>query len=1206
MTPACRDVEDWPELLAGPMVRRVTRQTAGVFIATSVGGTVRLAVKRGQHTYAEIAAGDFTGSAVNLRRIGRRLWVAHVEAPLPAGTAAGEVVSYDIELNTSAGLRRLNDLHELGAGGADQIQLQTPLGYAPAMLPSFLVPPSTSSALRLIHSSCRRPAGGREGEPDALALVDEVIALSLGRAVPMPAADAPPPASNRERPHQLVLTGDQIYADDVAGSLLAALSEAGAELLGWDEELPGVVSNWNGFIVDPGWRSRYLALQEIKEVVPVGEYDYSANHLLTFGEWCAMYLFVWSDALWARSEDGLAVELPDPGDRLPIEKFDQALNFVNRFITVVPEAAWFTKGLETALFLDEFPAAIADAWEESKPQAERFGASVRRVRRMLANVATYTIFDDHEITDDWFLNRAQADKLLGNRDEPPDADPEQMDGGWSAESGRRLLRNGLSAYAIFQHWGNEPGDFARGKPGDRLLGLWEVTQAGGGTVSPPHLAGREQPVGAPMDPVTHDADALLGFDPFPSEVKPAGTPRTEWGRFRWDYVVPFASHRLLVLDTRTWRFFPDATPFAWPQNLDPAERTPSDTATLDYIEAAAAAWADAAATAGTVGGTAFADLLTACLAAARAPDAPATEAHLLEVADALDALVASTPPPWTAVNAITVTLETGRLRDFLEPADGDASGDVDRRDQLWEAASRLRRIASLRTATTSEPLGHSIAALAGLLETAETGSTRALAGSAARVLAACGTDVLAIFTERIDLEASLALAVNEGGAAVAAALELLHADERSSWFFRDGTNQLGAALISQEALRFQLTEAIDASAHAPPTIIVSAAPIFGNPVVEAAQRAMLVKDTLMGLAAAEEEEYEAWSVNSTALCDLLLAGRALERCVVLSGDVHYANTSVNDVELLDDDAGVVLTRYIQLTSSAARNADGKTLAGGYADDALWTACGEMRLEQLSLQKLTAPGGPPPPGGFGSAELWGGWLAEVAWGWLDPAGRVEDLAEWLGAEIEDLAMTPLEVLRSMVEQPINSLTSWAAEAAYTVYSWGHAFDELREDPLKAMFGEYLLARDVLRQQLIDLYEQVGVDPSVGVQVRRTMLRDLRDARLDAYRAGDRFDVDEEKYTKAWTHVQFVQTVGASNVGLLRFVTRSGAITGVRHELLWYPVAEAESADEFHFFPVPDGLVVGGDVPRVDWMGTLHEGAWTTYAHRTDDHCPPADR
>ena len=44
----------------------------------------------------------------------------------------------------------------------------------------------------------------------------------------------------QKRPHQLFLTGDQIYADDVADVLLFMLMDASETLLGWSEKLPEV------------------------------------------------------------------------------------------------------------------------------------------------------------------------------------------------------------------------------------------------------------------------------------------------------------------------------------------------------------------------------------------------------------------------------------------------------------------------------------------------------------------------------------------------------------------------------------------------------------------------------------------------------------------------------------------------------------------------------------------------------------------------------------------------------------------------------------------------------------------------------------------------------------------------------------------------------------------------------------------------------
>ena len=39
-------------------------------------------------------------------------------------------------------------------------------------------------------------------------------------------------------------------------------------------------------------------------------------------------------------------------------------------------------------------------------RAEVFRAAVPRVARALANVATYMVYDDHEMTDDWYLSQS--------------------------------------------------------------------------------------------------------------------------------------------------------------------------------------------------------------------------------------------------------------------------------------------------------------------------------------------------------------------------------------------------------------------------------------------------------------------------------------------------------------------------------------------------------------------------------------------------------------------------------------------------------------------------------------------------------------------------------------------------------------------------------------------------------------------------------
>jgi hypothetical protein len=63
------------------------------------------------------------------------------------------------------------------------------------------------------------------------------------------------------------------------------------------------------------------------------------------------------------------------------------------------------------------------------------------VRRVLANVPTYMIFDDHDVTDDWNLTARWRDRAR------------------ASPAGRRIVANALAAYWAFQGWGNDPGQF---------------------------------------------------------------------------------------------------------------------------------------------------------------------------------------------------------------------------------------------------------------------------------------------------------------------------------------------------------------------------------------------------------------------------------------------------------------------------------------------------------------------------------------------------------------------------------------------------------------------------------------------------------------------------------------------------------------------------------------------------------------------------
>ncbi len=137
--------------------------------------------------------------------------------------------------------------------------------------------PRRSATSCLAQGSCRRTnAAG----PDAMAYLDDLIAdhrLDLTR-----------------RPQQLFLTGDQIYADDLAGCLLPQINAIGRELLGFTETLP--IDNR----AVPVTIEEFPVQRRRKVVREIGRFSTTdgLHHLLSYGELLAMHLLVWSPSLW--------------------------------------------------------------------------------------------------------------------------------------------------------------------------------------------------------------------------------------------------------------------------------------------------------------------------------------------------------------------------------------------------------------------------------------------------------------------------------------------------------------------------------------------------------------------------------------------------------------------------------------------------------------------------------------------------------------------------------------------------------------------------------------------------------------------------------------------------------------------------------------------------------------------------------------------
>ena len=316
-------------LLAGPVLRRADRDHVCVWICTVGPARPALWVYRTSGGPGE-ALGSGTAESV---RLGERLYVHLLIATPRAGWfPAGELLVYDVELGTGDTVRRLAELGLPGGAGA--------LCYAGFSLPSFFFQ-APDGPLHVLHGSCRKLHG--KGE-DAFWCADQLLAST--------AADL------TRRPAALLLTGDQIYGDDVAPGLTGHLNRAGSYLTGRPEQIPGIPPPDT---LTGGGRQRWIRGQACFTS------PHAANHLMTFGEYAALHLMAFSDTPWPADITGLA-------------------NDAER---------------------------AAGSARKRRRAGELAGAraALPAVRRVLANTPTYMIFDDHDVTDDWNLTARWRDRV---------------------------------------------------------------------------------------------------------------------------------------------------------------------------------------------------------------------------------------------------------------------------------------------------------------------------------------------------------------------------------------------------------------------------------------------------------------------------------------------------------------------------------------------------------------------------------------------------------------------------------------------------------------------------------------------------------------------------------------------------------------------------------------------------------------------------
>ncbi len=364
-----------PTLLAGPILRRTLPNEVTFWAVVSKDIShciIRLSKENSDKPCQPI---DFSISNEHLIKISPNCWILLAHFPLTQ--TLDRHFSYDIIDNTNS--ESILPAH-LYYEGETSIECKV-----------------SQQANYVMHGSCRNP---HHFSDDSLVAADNQVALQ----------------DLSERPDLLMLSGDQIYADHVAGPMLDAIGQVIALL-----DLPKEYFNGAPFEHSEQLYSHQHHLYGRQELLPNFE-DHSRwfskllrahhspifsskdcdNHLITFSEFFAMYLLVWSPTLWKFI------------DLERIEKLGFCLNG------------------------HTLPQRHRENWLKEKSHIFQFVKGLPQVQRLMAHIPTYMIFDDHDITDDWNLTVGWEQAAYNH----PFAN--------------RIIGNGLMAYMLCQGWGNNP------------------------------------------------------------------------------------------------------------------------------------------------------------------------------------------------------------------------------------------------------------------------------------------------------------------------------------------------------------------------------------------------------------------------------------------------------------------------------------------------------------------------------------------------------------------------------------------------------------------------------------------------------------------------------------------------------------------------------------------------------------------------------
>jgi hypothetical protein len=364
------DTDTLPDILVGPILRRISTTRLVLWIIATRPLNMTLVLRPGQSDAESIGLAHRQQCIA----IGRRAFIYLIDIELATPLPCDERIEYDLQIETAQGDWR--SLPEWAPW----------LCYDGAAYPAFVI---ASRHHRLMHGSCRKP---HHDSDDGLVRADSWLAEQQ--------------SAPTEWPAWLLMTGDQVYADDVAGPMLRAV-HALIERLGLvDERLEGAtVDDSQALYHSPdSYYRRAALLPDVTSNAALRERFFGGvkkpvftsanahNHLMTLAEMLAMYCLVWSPVPWQ-----VMAPTPPALDDKDAELYRQEQTVIDAFVAGLPQCA-----------------------------------------RLMAHLPSLMIFDDHDVTDDWNLTADWERAAYGH------------------PFSKRIIGNALVAYLLCQAWGNDP------------------------------------------------------------------------------------------------------------------------------------------------------------------------------------------------------------------------------------------------------------------------------------------------------------------------------------------------------------------------------------------------------------------------------------------------------------------------------------------------------------------------------------------------------------------------------------------------------------------------------------------------------------------------------------------------------------------------------------------------------------------------------